>query len=49
MTTLNVRQDCSCVPLVAKDDLELLTLLSRPLGCWDYRHMPPWLAYIMVG
>lgn len=34
--------------LVAKDGLELLTLLSPP-ECWNYRHVPAPLVYIVLG
>lgn len=30
---------------VAEDDSELVTLLSLPPDCWDYRQAPPSLVY----
>lgn len=34
---------------VAEKDLELLTLLSPPPKCWNYRFVPPHPVYVVLG
>lgn len=31
-----------------EDSLELLTFLSPPSECWDYKHIPAYLIYVVL-
>lgn len=34
---------------VAEADLEFLILVPLFPKCWNYRHVPPWLVYEVLG
>lgn len=39
-----ISQDC----YTDEDGLELLTFLSLPSECWDYKHIPAYLVFVVL-
>lgn len=35
------------LPIITKDDIELLSFLTLPAMCWDYRYVLPHAVYVV--